>query len=87
MAQITLQGNPINTNGELPAVGSTAPDFKLVDGELNDVGLADFAGKKKLISIVPSLDTPTCATSPGSGPAARTATSWPAGSSWPSPTA
>jgi thiol peroxidase len=63
MAQVTLHGSPVNTNGELPAVGSTAPDFKLVDGELNDVGLADFAGKKKLISIVPSLDTPTCATS------------------------
>ncbi len=63
MAQITLHGTPINTNGELPAVGSTAPNFALVDGELNDVGLADFPGKKKLISIVPSLDTPTCATS------------------------
>jgi thiol peroxidase len=63
MAQVTLHGSPVNTNGELPAVGSTAPEFKLVDGELNDVGLGDFAGKKKLISIVPSLDTPTCATS------------------------
>jgi len=63
MAQVTLQGSPVNTNGELPAVGSVAPDFRLVDGQLNDVGLADFAGKKKLISIVPSLDTPTCATS------------------------
>ncbi|MGB5639193.1 MAG: thiol peroxidase [Sedimenticolaceae bacterium] len=63
MAQITLHGTPINTNGDLPAVGSTAPDFRLVDGKLNDLSLADFAGKKKLISIVPSLDTPTCATS------------------------
>lgn len=63
MAQVTLHGNPLNTNGDLPAVGSTAPDFKLVDGELNDLTLADFAGRKKLISIVPSLDTPTCATS------------------------
>ncbi|MGD8999746.1 MAG: thiol peroxidase [Granulosicoccaceae bacterium] len=63
MASITLQGNLINTNGELPAVGSTAPDFHLVDGELNDRSLADYAGKKKLISIVPSLDTPVCATS------------------------
>ncbi len=44
-------------------MGSTAPDFRLVDGELNDLTLADFAGKKKLISIVPSLDTPTCALS------------------------
>jgi thiol peroxidase len=63
MASITLQGNPINTNGELPAVGSQAPDFKLVDGELNDRSLADYAGKKKLLNIVPSLDTPVCATS------------------------
>lgn len=63
MAQVTLHGSPVNTNGELPKVGSKAPDFKLVDGELKDVSLADFAGKKKLISIVPSLDTPTCATS------------------------
>jgi len=63
MASITLQGNPITTNGELPAVGSDAPDFKLVDGELNDRTLADYAGKKKLLNIVPSLDTPVCATS------------------------
>jgi len=63
MAQITLHGTPINTNGNLPAVGSMAPDFVLTDGELNDVSLADFAGKQKVISIVPSLDTPTCATS------------------------
>lgn len=63
MATVTLEGNPFNTNGDLPAAGSAAPDFKLTDGELNDVSLADFAGKKKLISIVPSLDTGTCATS------------------------
>lgn len=63
MAKITLKGNAINTNGELPAVGSQAPDFKLVDGELNDRSLADYAGKKKLLNIVPSLDTPVCATS------------------------
>jgi len=63
MASITLQGSAISTNGELPAVGSTAPDFKLVNGELADVSLADYAGKKKLLNIVPSLDTPVCATS------------------------
>ncbi len=63
MAEITLQGNPIHTNGELPATGSQAPDFSLVDAELNDVGLKDFAGKKKVLSIVPSLDTGVCATS------------------------
>ncbi|HEY8555549.1 MAG TPA: thiol peroxidase [Burkholderiales bacterium] len=63
MAQITLRGNPITTCGELPAVGSKAPDFKLVDADLKDVSLANFAGKKKLLNIVPSLDTPVCATS------------------------
>ncbi len=63
MATITLQGNEIHTNGELPAAGSTAPDFKLTNTDLVDVSLADFAGKKKLLNIVPSLDTPTCAVS------------------------
>lgn len=63
MAQITLQGNAINTNGDLPKIGSKAPAFKLTDSELNDKTLADFAGKKKLLNIVPSLDTPVCATS------------------------
>jgi len=63
MATITLQGNEIHTNGELPAVGEQAPDFHLVDGELNDRRLSDYAGKKKLLNIVPSLDTGVCATS------------------------
>lgn len=63
MAQIKLGGNPINTNGDLPKVGAAAPDFKLTTGELGDVSLADFKGKKKLLNIVPSLDTPVCATS------------------------
>ena len=63
MATITLQGNACKTSGDLPEVGSTAPDFTLVDTKLNDVHLADYAGKKKLLNIVPSLDTPTCATS------------------------
>jgi thiol peroxidase len=63
MANITLHGTPIKTNGELPAVGSQAPEFHLVDGDLNDVKLATYAGKKKLLNIVPSLDTPTCAIS------------------------
>ena len=60
MAQITLHGNAINTNAELPQVGTQAPDFILTKGDLADVTLADFAGKKKLLNIVPSLDTPTC---------------------------
>ena len=63
MADITLKGNPIHTNGELPAVGSSAPDFTLVAQDLSDVSLATYAGKKKLLNIVPSLDTPVCATS------------------------
>ena len=63
MAQVTLKGNPIHTVGELPAKGSTAPDFTLTKGDLSDVHLADFAGKKKILNIVPSLDTSTCATS------------------------
>ncbi len=63
MATITLGGNPIHTSGDLPAVGTKAPDFKLVRADLGDVSLADFAGKKKLLNIVPSLDTGICATS------------------------
>lgn len=63
MATITLKGNKINTNSELPKVGSTAPDFVLVDGDLNNVTLDTYKGKKKLLSIVPSLDTPVCALS------------------------
>lgn len=63
MAQITLEGNAINTNGELPEVGSKAPDFSLTNGDLANVGLADFGEKKKLLNIVPSLDTGVCAAS------------------------
>jgi len=63
MAEITLQGNPCHTNGDLPKVGGKAPDFNLVDKDLKDTSLATFPGKKKLLNIVPSLDTPVCATS------------------------
>jgi len=63
MATVTLQGNEIHTNGNLPAVGEQAPDFVLVDGELSNKKLSDFVGKKIVMNIVPSLDTPTCATS------------------------
>ena len=63
MATVTLKGNPIHTNGELPQKGAQAPDFKLTGTDLKDVGLADFKGKTKILNIVPSLDTPTCATS------------------------
>ena len=63
MAKLTFKGNPINTNGDLPAVDQPAPDFKLVANDLKDLTLADFAGKKKLLNIVPSLDTSVCALS------------------------
>ena len=63
MATVTLQGTEMYTSGELPEVGSDAPDFRLTNGDLADVSLADFAGKKRLLNIVPSLDTPTCAES------------------------
>ena len=63
MAKTALQGTPVPLSGDLPAVGSPAPDFKLVDKDLGDKTLKDFAGKKLLLNIVPSLDTPVCATS------------------------
>jgi thiol peroxidase len=63
MAKITLHGNEFHTNGDLPATSQQAPDFLLVDGELNNISLDNYKGKKKLLNIVPSLDTPTCALS------------------------
>lgn len=63
MAEITLKGNPIHTSGELPATGANAPAFKLTNADLEDVTLDNFKGKKKLLNIVPSLDTPVCAVS------------------------
>ena len=63
MSTISLQGNEIHTNGKIPAVGTQAPDFVLVNKDLENVSLSEFKGKNKLISIVPSLDTPVCATS------------------------
>lgn len=62
MAKITLHGTPFQTEGSLPEIGQQAPDFTLANADLNDVTLADFGGKKKIISIVPSIDTPVCAT-------------------------
>jgi len=63
MATVTLKGNPFQTVGNLPAVGSTAPDFTLTGAGLADVKLADLAGKRVVLNIFPSVDTPTCATS------------------------
>jgi thioredoxin-dependent peroxiredoxin len=63
MATVTLKGNPIETSGNLPAVGSKIPDFKLVKQDLSEATLADFAGKRIILNIFPSLDTGTCAAS------------------------
>ena len=63
MADITLKGNACKTCGDLPAVGSAAPSFTLVGGDLSDVTLDSLKGKKVVLNIVPSFDTGTCATS------------------------
>ena len=63
MTTVTLGGNPQTVAGNFPAKGQAAPDFKLVGKDLKDVSLADFAGKRKVLNIVPSLDTAVCATS------------------------
>ena len=60
MAKITLKGNEVNTNSEIVKVGEFAPDFILVNSDLDDVSLASYEGKNKILSIVPSLDTPVC---------------------------
>ena len=63
MSSITLGGNPINTSGELPKTGSQLADFKLVKTDLSIASLADYAGKKVVFNIFPSIDTGTCAAS------------------------
>ncbi len=63
MAEVLFKGNKVHTSGKLPRVGARAPDFRLTRGDLVDVSLKDFAGKKKILSIVHSLDTGTCAAS------------------------
>jgi thiol peroxidase len=63
MAQITIGGNPINTVGELPAVGAPAPAFTLTGTDLGEVSSEQFRGKSLLLNIFPSVDTPVCATS------------------------
>lgn len=62
MADVLFKGTPAHTSGDLPKVGSRAPDFKLTGADLGDVSLANFKGKKKLLSIAHSLDTGVCAT-------------------------
>ncbi len=63
MATITLKGNPVETIGELPKVGTKAPDFKLVAHDLSELKMADFSGKNLVLNIFPSIDTGTCAMS------------------------
>ncbi|MDK2124018.1 thiol peroxidase [Parachitinimonas caeni] len=63
MTTVTLGGNPIPVNGKFPTKGDSAPAFSLVGKDLKDVTLADFAGKRKVLNIFPSIDTPTCAMS------------------------
>lgn len=63
MTQITLAGNPIDVAGDFPAVNATVENFTLVNNGLEAVALADFAGKRKVLNIFPSIDTGICATS------------------------
>lgn len=63
MASITFQGNPISTVGELPEVGTDAPSVKLTNSSLADIDTADYKGKRLVLNIFPSIDTPTCAMS------------------------
>jgi thioredoxin-dependent peroxiredoxin len=60
---VTLRGNPINVEGDLPQVGQSAPALTLTSGDLAEVSLANYAGKRKVLNIFPSIDTPTCAMS------------------------
>jgi thiol peroxidase len=63
MAQTALGGNPVHTVGDLPTVGSSAPEFTLTKGDLGDLTKADLAGKRVVLNIFPSVDTAVCATS------------------------
>ena len=63
MASITLKGSPVETSGELPRVGSKAKDFTLVKADLSETNLASYAGRKVVLNIFPSIDTPVCALS------------------------
>ena len=63
MAEATLGGNPVHTSGDLPSVGDSAPDFAVVGSDLGEITKDSLAGKNVVLNIVPSVDTPTCATS------------------------
>lgn len=63
MSTVTLQGNPINTSGTLPKIGTKAPDFHLIKNDLSSVTLENYKGKCLILNIFPSIDTGTCAQS------------------------
>lgn len=63
MSHVTLKGNPVQVDGSFPATGASAPAFSLVAKDLSDASLVSFAGKRKVLNIFPSIDTPTCAMS------------------------
>ncbi len=63
MAQVTFKGNPIHTAGSLPGVGSAAPDFTVIKTDLTPISLGELKGKKMVLNIFPSIDTPVCANS------------------------
>lgn len=63
MATVNFKGEPLHTSGELPPVGTKAPDFSLIDTDLKEVSLEDFRGMRKLLYCVPSLDTSVCSLS------------------------
>jgi len=63
MAAVTLGGNPVHTVGELPEIGTKAPDFSLAGTDLGEITPQTFAGRKVVLNIFPSVDTPTCAQS------------------------
>ncbi len=63
MAHVTLRGNPVTTSGELPALGAKAPAFTLTKVDLSEMTNADLVGKRTILNIFPSIDTPTCAAS------------------------
>jgi thiol peroxidase len=63
MASVTLRGSPLSTSGDLPPVGSPAPSFSLVGSDLGEIGVDSLNGKRVILNIFPSIDTPTCATS------------------------
>ncbi len=63
MAKVSFKGNPVNTAGQLPAVGQQAPDFSVTKTDLSNLSLKDLAGKKVILNIFPSIDTGVCAAS------------------------